>query len=170
MPFWGTVELWMTILKFLWSTVYTGSYTTICVYNVVYAWDKHTVQHVLCCSMVHTHLKLLRGNKTHKNRQYRQAVTGNPAKGLSRMFSDINRLHCEEVLVDVQLSTGCVLWMCEDGEQLADYVITMTKSISESHYRWIERPLLPCAITHPPKLALEIIIVRSHQRFRVCML
>lgn len=80
-------------------------------------------------------LVIPRGNKTHMNRQYRQAVTGNTATSSSRQFSDINRLHCEEVLVDVQLCTGCVLWMCEGGEQLADYVVTMTKAISESHYR-----------------------------------
>ena len=102
------------------------------VYSLYPGATRHTANIDLLCILI-----IPRGNKTHMNRQYRQAVTGNMAKSSSRQFSDISRVHCEEVLVDVQLCTGCVLWMCEGGEQLADYVVTMTKAISESHYRWV---------------------------------
>ncbi len=80
-----------------------------------------------------------RGNKTHQNRQYRQAVTGRAAattNSSQRMFSDVTRLDCEEVLVDVQLVLGPVVRMCEGPEELAEYVVTMTKAISESYFKW----------------------------------
>ncbi|XP_064406731.1 crossover junction endonuclease EME1-like isoform X2 [Halichondria panicea] len=80
----------------------------------------------------------LRGNKTHQNRQYRQAVTGREAatkNSSQRMFSDVTRLDCEEVLVDMQLVLGPVVRMCEGPEELAEYVVTMTKAISESYFK-----------------------------------
>ena len=51
------------------------------------------------------------------------------------MFSDVTRLDCEEVLVDVQLVLGPVVRMCEGPEELAEYVVTMTKAISESYFK-----------------------------------
>lgn len=90
-----------------------------------------------------------RGHKTRINRQFRQAVLNSdpnsggghaPKKGQKRvpteaMFSNVSRVECEEALVRLQLKTGCVARMCEDEEQLAGYVVTLTKAISESHHQ-----------------------------------
>lgn len=51
------------------------------------------------------------------------------------MFSDVSRVECEEALVRLQLRNGCVSRMCEDGEQLAEYVVSLTKALCESYYR-----------------------------------
>ena len=51
------------------------------------------------------------------------------------MFSDVSRVECEEALVRLQLKTGCVVHMFEEGEQLAGYVVMLTKAISDAHYQ-----------------------------------
>lgn len=92
-----------------------------------------------------------RGHKTRVNRQFRQAVldaaSGGeslsdpaPKKGRKKvptegMFSDVSRVECEEALVRLQLRTGCVVHMFEDGEQLAGYVVMLTKALSDAHYQ-----------------------------------
>lgn len=63
-----------------------------------------------------------------------------PKKGQKRvpteaMFSDVSRVDCEEALVRLQLRSGCVAHMCEDGEQLAGYIVTLTKALSDSHHQ-----------------------------------
>lgn len=55
-----------------------------------------------------------------------------PSEG---MFSDVNRVECEEALVRLQLRSGCVVHMFEDGEQLAGYVVTLTKALCDAHYQ-----------------------------------
>lgn len=95
-------------------------------------------------------LIFLRGHKTRLNRQFRQAVLNSGPEGSGgstlnnrrkkkvpseAMFSDVSRVECEEALVRLQLRNGCVSRMCEDGEQLAEYVVSLTKALCESYYR-----------------------------------
>lgn len=51
------------------------------------------------------------------------------------MFSDVTRVDCEEALVRLQLKSGCIARMCENDEQLAGYIVSLTKAISESHHQ-----------------------------------
>jgi hypothetical protein len=51
------------------------------------------------------------------------------------MFSDVSRVECEEALVRLQLRTGCVVHLFEKGEQLGNYVVTLTKALSDAHYQ-----------------------------------
>ena len=84
------------------------------------------------------------------NRQFRQAMLnsdpggsgsggcGSRKRGRKKvptedMFSDVSRVECEEAMVRLQLARGCVCRLCETGEELAGYVVTLTKAISESH-------------------------------------
>ena len=89
-----------------------------------------------------------RGHKTRINRQFRQAVLDCDAqnsksasnRGRKKVpseatFSDVSRLDCEEALVRLQLKYGCVARMCEDEEEMAHYVISLTKALCESHFQ-----------------------------------
>ena len=82
----------------------------------------------------------IRGKKTQFNRKFRQAVTGTAAatattSSSGRMFSDVTRVDCEEALVGLQLAVGCGVRMCADGAQLAEYVVTLTKSLAELPFK-----------------------------------
>ena len=90
----------------------------------------------------HTFVTILRGNKTHFNKNFRNAVRSNsriPATNSSkeRMFSDVSWVDCLEALAALQLSTNCVVRMCVNKQQLAEHVIVMTKALSEALFRYI---------------------------------
>lgn len=92
-----------------------------------------------------------RGHKTRVNRQFRQAVLDSGAGGSgggghasnrgrkkvpsADMFGDVSRVECEEALVRVQLRNCCVCRMCEDGHELAGYVVSLTKALCDAHYK-----------------------------------
>ena len=92
-----------------------------------------------------------RGHKTRVNRQFRQAVLDSASGGSeggshasnrgkkkvpsADMFGDVSRLECEEALVRVQLRNCCVCRMCEDGHELAAYVVSLTKALCDAHYK-----------------------------------
>ena len=87
------------------------------------------------------------------NRQFRRAVldaggcdggssasSSSASRGRKKvpseaMFSDVSRVECEEALVRLQLRTGCVVHMFEDGGALAKYVVNLTKALSDAHYQ-----------------------------------
>lgn len=86
------------------------------------------------------------------NRQFRDAVRnagdgnqGNDQASTSKgrkkvpsekMFGDVSRVDCEEAVVQLQLRHGCVTRMCEDGQELAGYVISLTRAIADSPYQY----------------------------------
>ncbi len=79
-----------------------------------------------------------RGKKTKFNRQFRQAVTGissSSSSSSSSLFSDVTRVDCEEAMVGLQLALGCGVRMCASADELAEYVITMTKAIAELPFK-----------------------------------
>ena len=45
-------------------------------------------------------------------------------------------MECEEALVNLQLTNRTVVRMCEDGSQLADLIITFTKALAETPYKY----------------------------------
>ena len=91
---------------------------------------------------------LCRGHKTRINRLFRQAVLDSVSSSndvsskrtqkrvpTENMFSDVSRVECEEAMVRLQLRNGCVTRVCKDGQQLALYILTLTKALCESHYQ-----------------------------------
>ena len=80
------------------------------------------------------------------NRQFRDAVRSAadsshaPSRGRKRvptesMFADVSRVDCEEAMVRLQLQRGCMVRMCEGGEQLSGHVLSLTRAISDSYYK-----------------------------------
>lgn len=91
-----------------------------------------------------------RGHKTRLNRQFRQACidsgstdrgnTSSHGRGKKRvpsetMFSGVSPVDCDEALVRLQLSSGCVARSCKDGTELALYVLNLTKALCGTHYK-----------------------------------
>jgi len=48
---------------------------------------------------------------------------------------DVSETDCQVALVRLQLSSGCVVKMCEGMADLASYVFTISKSLGASHHR-----------------------------------
>ncbi len=85
-----------------------------------------------------------RGKKTKFNRQFRQAVTGLPpssssSSSSSSPFSDVTRVDCEEAMVGLQLALGVGVRMFAIAEQLAEYVLTMTKAIADQPFKSVSK-------------------------------
>ncbi len=96
---------------------------------------------------------IFRGHKTRINRQFRQAILDSESQSSTtsdasqarkgkrvptkEMFSNVNRVECEEALVRLQLKHGCVTRMCNDVEELAFYIYSLTKALSEAHYQYV---------------------------------
>lgn len=90
-----------------------------------------------------------RGLKTKQQRQYRETVLGpstsdsekSSGKGRKRTQKRtgtsvvVSRVDVEEALVDLQLTVGCVVRMCETDQELASYITMMTKAVAEAPYK-----------------------------------
>lgn len=72
----------------------------------------------------------LRGLKTQRNRKFRAAVR--ESQQLCSDSEKVSRIDCEEAMAELQINKGmnCCIRICHKPEQLADLIITHTKSIS----------------------------------------
>ena len=44
-------------------------------------------------------------------------------------------MDCQEAIVSLQLQTHCTVRLCTGPEQLAEYILTLTKAVSEKPFR-----------------------------------
>ena len=88
---------------------------------------------------------VFRGKKTRKNREFRDAVLGTSSTAtassssqsptVSAILSAVTWTDAQEAIVSLQLEAGCVVRLCSGKEQLAEYIFTLTKAISEKPFR-----------------------------------
>jgi hypothetical protein len=77
-----------------------------------------------------------RGNKTKRNRQFRKRVLGTTAPSHdSPDLPEVTWLDCHAAIVSLQLQAGCTVRLCAGPEKLAEYIITLTKAVSERPFR-----------------------------------
>lgn len=76
-----------------------------------------------------------RGKKTKNNRKFRKHVLGCTATDPSSVPSEVTWLDCQEAIISLQLQTGCTVRLCKGPEELAQYVFSLTKAISEKPFR-----------------------------------
>lgn len=81
---------------------------------------------------------ICRGNKTKRNRQFRKHVLGTTAPGSlsSTDLPEVTWLDCQAAIISLQLHSGCTVRLCPGSEQMAEYIITLTKAVSERPFRW----------------------------------
>lgn len=93
----------------------------------------------VCVCVTLRHSTCSRGKKRQRNKQFRCAVNGTKAAGpqLCDQAVEVTWVECEEALVDLQLTSRTVVRMCEGGSQLADLVITFTKALAETPYKYV---------------------------------
>jgi crossover junction endonuclease EME1 len=74
----------------------------------------------------------LRAQKTQRNRRFRAAVHSNDTITNTSVTS---RIDCEEVIVDLQLKTGCCVHLCSSTGDVADLIATYTKALANKLYK-----------------------------------
>lgn len=84
--------------------------------------------------------KYFRGNKTRANRQFRKRVLGKATStsdggGNTCEPPEVTWVDCQAAIVSLQLMIGCSVRLCPGPEELAEYVFTLTKAVSEKPFQ-----------------------------------
>lgn len=88
--------------------------------------------HCTCSLSLHC-----RGNKTKNNRKFRKHVLGCTTTDTSTVPSEVTWLDCQEAIISLQLQAGCTVRLCKGPEELAQYVFSLTKAMSEKPFRLV---------------------------------
>lgn len=99
------------------------------------------VQRFHCTSSLSLHC---RGNKTKNNRKFRKHVLGYATTDSSTVPSEVTWLDCQEAITSLQLQAGCTVRLCKGPEELAQYVFSLTKALSEKPFRLVSLLNCPC--------------------------
>ncbi|XP_019862746.1 PREDICTED: crossover junction endonuclease EME1-like [Amphimedon queenslandica] len=76
----------------------------------------------------------LRAQKTQRDRIFRAAVRKNKAVHLNS-GEVLSYFDCENVMVGLQLETGCSVRLCNSPELVADIIITYTKALADRPFK-----------------------------------
>ena len=110
--------------------------------------DRYNLEVTLTVTATIYLLLSYRGRKTRQNRQFRKCLESSSggkgsrtsSKGKQKdkasseeMFSGVSENDCEEAMIRLQLSSGCVVKICKTVAELASYVLCLTKSLCMDH-------------------------------------